>query len=288
MLCRRPFVKAGVPYPCGQCMPCRYNRRRLWTHRIMLERLCHADACFVTLTYDDEHLPLRDGKMVLVPKDVQDWLKRLRKEVDPVKIRFYAVGEYGEEKERPHYHVMLFGIGPVVAQGAVERTWRKGLIHVGVVTHDSASYVAGYTVKKMTAKDDPRLRGRTPEFCRMSLRPGIGADAMFDLASELMRYGLDASRVDVPTALAHARRQLPLGRYLRGKLREMIGKDKKVPEEARKAYAAEMLPLYADWRDKTRDASFKKTFAEYVSSLDDQRVLNIETRNMIFKERKSL
>lgn len=258
----------------------------------MLENLCHANSAFVTLTYAPEFLPMRGDKPTLVPKDLQDWLKRYRAVIAPLKVRFYAVGEYGEDDVerklwgRPHYHVLLFG--GVVSEELVSKTWGKGLVHVGTVTADSAGYVAGYTVKKMTAKDDPRLHSRHPEFCRMSLRPGIGAAAMHDFASELMRYGLDESRVDVPTSLTHGKRNLPLGRYLRMKLRELVGKDAKAPLEAIEAFKSEMLPLYNDWWDLTKDASYKKSFSQYLSELDDQRVLNIEARNAVFKERKSL
>jgi len=256
----------------------------------MLENLCHQASAFVTLTYSDEFLPRLgdkpDGLPVLRPKDLQDWLKRFRERIAPDRIRFYAVGEYGSQSDRPHYHIMVFGY-PCLASD-IQATWQKGLVHVGTVTADSAGYIAGYTVKKMTSKDDPRLKGRPPEFCRMSLRPGIGAAAMHDFASELMRYNLDETLIDVPTSLKHGKRSLPLGRYLRSKLRLMVGKDGKVPVEARKAYEAEMLPLYADWWDKTKNPSYKVSFAEYVSSLDDQTVRNVEARNAIYKERKSL
>ena len=101
MLCRKPYVGPAGAFPCGQCLPCRLNRRRTWTHRIMLEAMCHGDNAFVTLTYED------DNVRSLVPKDPQDWLKRIRKAVEPLRLRYYLVGEYGDISERPHYHVAL-------------------------------------------------------------------------------------------------------------------------------------------------------------------------------------
>lgn len=281
MLCRKPFVQAGHAFPCGQCMPCRFNRRRMWTHRLMLERLCHRDACFVTLTYDDEHLP--EGGS-LVKKDLQDWLKRFRRLVEPVKIRFYAVGEYGDRGGRPHYHVFLYGVAPTVS-AKVHASWGKGLVHVGTVTHDSASYISGYTVKKMTAADDPRLEGKAPEFCRMSLRPGIGADAMWDVASTLLE--LDRSG-DVPQGLVHGRRNMPLGRYLRNLLRVRTGRNEGGVKEDQIARSEEMRSLWNDYEALKMEGKTSLKFSEYLSSLDDQRLLNINARNMIFKKVRSL
>lgn len=80
MLCKNPYMKGVLAFGCGQCNPCRINRRRLWTHRIMLESLKHGDSSFVTLTY--ETLP-SDGS--LVPKDLQNFMKYLRMRVSPKK-----------------------------------------------------------------------------------------------------------------------------------------------------------------------------------------------------------
>ena len=57
MLCSNPYMKDGVSFGCGQCKGCRVNKRRQWTHRILLESMCHESSAFVTLTYDNDHLP---------------------------------------------------------------------------------------------------------------------------------------------------------------------------------------------------------------------------------------
>lgn len=194
---------------------------------MILECLHHDGSSFVTLTYDDDHLP--EGG-TLVPRDPQLFIKRLRKLVHPIKLRYYLVGEYGDRTFRPHYHLALFGVPPSAFQ-AVADAWSLdgkaiGHVVVGSLTFESAGYVAGYVTKKMTAKDDPRLEGRHPEFARMSLRPGIGAYAMNEVAdmlftkagcAELARTG------DVPAVLKHGGRSMPLGRYLRRLLREKVG-----------------------------------------------------------------
>lgn len=161
MLCKQPFVRGLQAHACGQCMPCRLNRRRLWTHRIMLEAAKHPRNLFVTLTYNDEHHP-KGGS--LQPRDSELWLKRFRFQLQPQHVRYYLVGEYGDQTWRPHYHAALFGVGIEVAE-LVNSTWGKGFTQCGPLTLQSAQYIAGYVTKKMNRKEDARLQGRAPEFC---------------------------------------------------------------------------------------------------------------------------
>lgn len=157
--------------PCGRCIACRLNKGRAWSVRIMHE-VKHASAsCFCTLTYDDEHIPVSKS---LVVSDCQKFLKRLRKNTGK-KIRFFLGGEYGEENKRPHYHVCLFGVGKEDIK-TIESSWGLGFVHVGDITPDSAAYVAGYTLKKLTGDraGEYTKRGVVPEFGLMSRRPGIG------------------------------------------------------------------------------------------------------------------
>lgn len=233
--CVKPFVTLTGAFGCGQCLPCRVARRRTWTHRILLEAIDagEANCSFVTLTYAQDQASL-------LPEHLQLWLKRFRKRVAPRRVRFFGVGEYGDISWRPHYHVALFGHGPCVGgvrlNGEcqcsqcldVRQTWGFGHVLVARLEMKSAQYIAGYVVKKMTRRDDPRLYGRAPEFSRMSLRPGIGASAMENVASEILRYDLHKDR-DVPLALRYGDRLMPLGRYLRRRLRVLVGKDEKTP-----------------------------------------------------------
>lgn len=166
MLCSRPFRQGVVEFGCGQCMPCRLNRRRLWTSRLMLEAQKHEHSLFVTLTYAPDKIP-EDGSVV--PKHLQDFLKRLRQRVSPVRVRFYGVGEYGDRTFRPHYHVALFGVRHAKD---VVASWGMGRVHVGSLTVDSAGYIVSYICKRMTRKEDARLKGRHPEFCAYEFAPG--------------------------------------------------------------------------------------------------------------------
>lgn len=267
MMCDNPISTGqGGTFPCGQCMHCRANRRRLWVHRIMLEAECHAHSAFISLSYNDESLP--DG-WNLVPKHLQDWLKRIRHAEPQVRLRHYSVGEYGDQSGRPHYHVALFGYQTCLRGQSsfslrtgrccprcdkVSETWGKGIVFLGEVNSHSAQYVAGYVMKKMTGENDERLLGRHPEFARMSLRPGIGALAVPAVAKTLRQFNLDKSQADVPSALRHGKKILPLGRYLRQKLRDELGIEK-----------PEVLDPYAQ-KEVLRVRSLVENSPDFISS----------------------
>ena len=97
-----------IVLPCGQCYACRIAKSREWAARCVLEAKMHDDNCFITLTYDDNHVP---SDMSLVKMDFTNFIKRLRKNTGE-KIRYYACGEYGELYQRPHFHACLFGYKP--------------------------------------------------------------------------------------------------------------------------------------------------------------------------------
>jgi len=268
--CRKPYVKGGLPYSCGQCLPCRISRRRLWVHRIMLEARLHGDSSFLTLTYDPKLDTFPKGGS-LVPKDFTNFLKSLRRRFTTAPIRYYGVGEYGEVSGHPHYHAILFGYPTCSgvrcqdksgryrcpACEIVHTAWGKGHILLGDVTKDSASYVASYVTTGRTQSNEyteQYLKGRTPEFARMSLRPGIGAYAIDKIAEAYQdrpTFGSAhyKSENDVPSVLESGGKTLPLGRYLKRRFRSAIGladDDLKTPEVKLAQWKTEMSGVYTE------------------------------------------
>lgn len=294
MLCRNPHSAQGSYYPCGQCLPCRLNRRRLWTHRILLETKLHGDNSFITLTYNEAHKPLCGS---LVKKDYQDFLKRLRKQHG--KFRYFLVGEYGDHSWRPHYHAILFGV-PTCRHGqtdikrsyccaacsGISTIWGKGNVYLGAVTQESVQYVCGYVVKKMTKKDDPRLLGRPPEFSSMSLKPGIGHDFMHEVASTYLSFDLETRQADIPVSLSHGRSAMPLGRYLRRKLRTMVGMDEKPPENAPNTAKEKMHNLLQDKIASTPPGEFW-SIKEVLTGADKGRAASLEYHHKLKAKRGS-
>lgn len=171
---------------CGQCFDCRRRIALEWTIRVMHERSLHKRASFLTLTYDEEHLP-DDGGLSL--DDWQRFAKRLRKAIGP--FRFLQCGEYGDLSNRPHHHVALFGHDfsqdRILLSGQgnrrlyrsplLEATWQAGECRIGSLTWQSAGYIARYVMKKLTGNEGVEEYGDLrPPFRTSSNRPGLAAD----------------------------------------------------------------------------------------------------------------
>jgi len=263
---------------------------------MVLEALHHEASSFVTLTYADRSLPtVGRGVGTLCPGDATGWLKRFRKKVEPLRVRYFLVGEYGGVTQRPHYHAVLFGYPACVHGGSryslgLERcchvcdtlrdTWGLGIVHSGSFSIQSAAYVAGYVLKKRGSDFGSTLAARVPEFTRMSLRPGIGAGAMGEVARSVGNIPLARFGGDVPSALRHGGRIFPLGRYLRRRLRVECGRDPGAPEVTIEAIKEELRTV----REFAFDNSL--SFAEVASRVDDVRVAQLEGR-MAIRERRN-
>lgn len=270
MLCAKPYIQtptgvklaqvvlsesgrqAATPFRCGQCLPCRITKAMNWSARIMLEASCYDENAFVTLTYNDSFLPDHDS---LDPADLTNYIKRLRRNLEPKTIRYFAVGEYGDEHNRPHYHLCLFDCGPVDYK-AIAKAWTEktaegrnemGRVHVGTVCQASANYICGYVVKKLTNGNDKNVQlllgGRHPEFARMSrMEGGIGLPAVKKLSDKLKKLPYFEAQ-SIPSLLS-GKRSMLLGSYLTTKLIEEMGLDDEVK-------AAEIWKWQQDIFDKT-------------------------------------
>lgn len=207
--------------------------RQSWSARIQLEAACHDHSAFFTLTYSNDFLP---DPPQLSPKDLQLFLKRLRRRLEPRRIRFFACGEYGSKTLRPHYHGVLFG---VEANNELEKiisaSWvdsssgsSLGFIQVGPITPARAAYVAKYVCKDVS-EDEKIPEGWQKEFARMSNRPGIGAEYGKRFASAVNKQNEKQEAAGYPavTQLLGGSMRIgpvfyPVARYLRTKLKEWI------------------------------------------------------------------
>lgn len=216
--------------PCGQCIACRIRQREDWTTRIELEARDYPkeEVWFITLTYDDEHVPgmiVKTGEImrkvqytwkpgekrpqsvqILLYEDVQKFLKRLRKAYVG-KLRYFIAGEYGEQTARPHYHMILYGWKPTDLKNLykihhngyytskwLEDIWDMGQVQIAQAVPETYRYVAGYVTKKMYEIDGKKANeyyelGQTKPFARMSLKPGLGDHYYKEHKEEIWRQG---------------------------------------------------------------------------------------------------
>ena len=219
------WLDRPVEIPCGKCAECIKKKRSDWANRIYLESKCHDKNCFITLTYNPENLPVNeDGKAILVKNDLVLFMKRLRKELSKrgTFIRFYAVGEYGRRRMRPHFHLVIFGEdfsfdrkvlrpnGRFIdyVSDVISRCWTYGYHTINDFSYSNARYIAGYVSKKVSDTTDYEALGLEKPFHLMSRRRGLGfyyymkhfKDIFGKFGARLVIYnGQKAVRVSVPT-----------------------------------------------------------------------------------------
>lgn len=177
--------------PCHKCLGCLSDKRNDWASRCLLEASHYDNNCFVTLTYNDDHLP-----PCLVRKDYQDFFKRLRQYCKrnglPSPREFYR-GEYGERFSRPHFHFIGFNLDfpdkrvlyyvykgkrlkefvpgsyPIYTSAILEKLWGKGFVTIAPVNLQNIKYVANYLDKGQSP-----IAYEAPPFHGWSNRPGLG------------------------------------------------------------------------------------------------------------------
>lgn len=217
-----------IPVPCGTCPACLKRRANAWGFRLTEHFKVYPNALFVTLTYDEFHVPISEaGFMTLCVKDFQKYMKRLRnsymyKKFNPItkrwnncydkvpKISYYCAGEYGSKNFRPHFHAILFGTDEEHARNA----WHCdgvliGDVHFGTCEAASISYCTKYMTKgriiPVHSGDD-----RVPEFALMSKY--LGVDYLTNDVIKWHRQDLLRSFV------MHNGFKIPLPRYFKDKI----------------------------------------------------------------------
>jgi hypothetical protein len=195
--------------PCGRCIGCRLDRSLAWAGRIASEAKLYPQNAFITLTYEDEHLP-QNGQ--LIKQDFQQFMKRLRKRYagvipvpglddgsKPNSIRYFMCGEYGDENGRPHFHACLLNFqfpdlkryrknkqgDWIYTSRRLTQLWGKGICTTANLSVESAAYVARYVTKKITGDlahehykridlETGEIYYLEPEFATMSRKIALG------------------------------------------------------------------------------------------------------------------
>ena len=186
--------KGRIDVPCGKCAICLVNKQQDWAFRLYQEQKVSYSSHFITMTYDEQCLPFGEAnEPTLDKRDTQLFLKRLRasqfkmmlkhhkkgllkqfNELELLSIRYYLVGEYGTETNRPHYHAIIFNVLPDVMK-KIGEIWNLGHVKVGECNPTTIDYVTKYCISTKTGNQE-RFNGKSKEFATMSRRPGLGAN----------------------------------------------------------------------------------------------------------------
>jgi hypothetical protein len=237
---RVSYLAEGV-VPCGKCGGCRSRKRAEWSWRIGYEMKSASSAFFLTLTYNDEHLPWGDLLPCLDRDDFTRFMKRLRKKQEKyskVKLRYYGVGEYGTKTWRPHYHVLVMNLAPAILY-YLDEIWPKGHVHVGDANERTIHYITKYHVNVDKTKTEFNGEDILPkEFTSMS--GGLGRKYLED------NKAWQKSGTGKLYIMNNGFKQ-PLPKYMREKLFTQEEKDLLVEigmQEGRKVYSKEFDRLY--------------------------------------------
>lgn len=291
-----------------------------------MEALLHEKTFWTTLTYNQDFLPtefvrpdtgefFEHPQGVLHPVQIELFIKRVRKKLPPKSFRYFLVGEYGDADNRPHYHICIFGHGEEILP-RLQAEWSDPISKLpfgfvdrkkcGPITTQNARYTCGYTLKKLTKSNDPRLEGRYPEFTSHST--GIGLEFAKRYADSLCNQSGLAHILatgDIPRSVRFDGQWWPLDRYLREKaLNHMsawcyrqginFGKDKfgfdmtlydALKMEGQKRFKKEMfrLSIRAEENPKFASPSISSMMMQKQYQADThQQVLNTEKRAKLY------
>lgn len=211
-----------IQVPCSRCEACLERRRLDWFVRLKIEHQHSVCSYFVTLTYDEAHLPVTyddDDREVLHfdKPEIQRFLKRLRGRLSPTKFRYFLISEYGENTYRSHYHIHFF-FPELIDQdcflGILDSCWTQGGVHIEESVDGTMNYVCGHV---QFINDVPP--GYDRPFSLSSRNPGIGAQL-------LENYIKISSQSDVSYLYFDEEgRKFNLPRYYRDRIYTLKSKD---------------------------------------------------------------
>lgn len=284
-LCKYPINNkdAGGIVPCGQCLPCRINKRKKKTTRLSLEGQLHEHTAFVTLTYMDAFLPVdlyhpRTGEVshshplgCLDKLAIAKFMKRLKSNVRrhcgremANGIRFFCAGEYGDDFGRPHYHLVIWGL-PEKYWYFINLSWRdprtkelmcdpdRITIEEPRSMWDVGQYCCSYMMKSLHREGAKELEGRPPEFQTSSMSIGAkSVPAIAQVFNKLSGSIYIETNNDIPRTLFMMGRQMPIDRYLREKILEALPHCEKIKLVSKEKFEEEMSALFTRARQNPK------------------------------------
>lgn len=162
------FSGKTITVPCNHCLNCLIRKQSQLEFLAKKELIdvytSGRGASFVTLTYDNVHVPRTDdGFITLKKEDLRNFFKSVRRQMeyhgDTTKFKYIACGEYGDNYScRCHFHIVFLGLTDVQALKYTNKVWKNGNIDIGPLSSGGLSYVCKYLSKQHPDKDIKQLR----------------------------------------------------------------------------------------------------------------------------------
>lgn len=218
------FDSNYVIVPCGNCIGCRLDYSSTWADRMLCESFDH-DAIFITITYDDDNLPISDcsGFETLRSEHIDKFIKDLRNYFRSKQVRYCLATEYGDLSLRPHCHLIIYGLtiddlkpqfykvnsfgSPTYTSDVLSELWKYGFNYIQEANWFNMAYTARYILKKQKGESAAEYSAfdiEPPKF-RMSRRPGIGCNWLLENYKELYENGY----ISVPRHIKSSGKILP-------------------------------------------------------------------------------
>lgn len=230
-----------IPIPCHLCAGCRIDRRKWWERRITSEFIKYRSA-FVTLTYDEEHLPYNEGSIypTIRNKDVRLFIDRLRHRVNKLeklpknctkKWHYVACTEYGSQTARPHIHLLLLGIDWLTMMKDIKECWKLGITDIGPIKRGGIRYILKY-LDTMQGKEynNRNYTDKGREKPKMFFSKGLGKDYIISQQENISKYG--CAKIGA--------RFIPIGAYWKNKLIDWNEQTLENIEKNRNEYSKQM------------------------------------------------
>ena len=164
-----------IKIDCRHCLNCLVKRTaqiEFLAKRELVDNYMYGkSAAFVTLTYDDDHLPKTEYGFTTLRRDhVQKFIKNIRRQMDyynsVIPFKYLYCGEYGDgshatkdgSTSRSHYHIIFIGLSPDQVKLFTRKLWKYGLCDIGPLSAGGLRYICKYMTKASPNKDVKRIR----------------------------------------------------------------------------------------------------------------------------------
>lgn len=125
---------------CRKCSRCLKRRQWEWYWRAMVESWRFDRSIFLTVTFR------KATNDVEGYKEVQKFIKRVRKEHAGSSLKYLCSSELGERGGRQHFHLLVH-CSDRVSVHSLRSQWSHGITHGRIATGSIARYVAKYSAK---------------------------------------------------------------------------------------------------------------------------------------------